>query len=352
MSARDINITSRQSTAHARQLAARAARRPLDLPRLLRPRPLGLRALEPGRHQADRGGARSGLGGVGRQRPDRRRQHHHQDAARGAQGINLTLHRRASSTATRARAQARAAGTLYGAQLQLSRARPTTSWSYRLAAGYFNSDPLPRPVGHASPSSRDPAGQPGARPIGGGDLPATFENQGTSQPKVDARRPGAAQRRPHHLQRRLRGHRGHRPHRHRPLRPRRAARTSATAASATAKGALQASRAFANLARRRGAEPADRGPRTGSPVAAQLQDPDLRPRGRPLARARRQAHPDLRRQRAPQQLRHHHRAQRRGPHRVRRLLPGRDLLRQVPLRPWAAAWTSSATSTTRSSRRA
>ena len=44
MSARDVNITSRQATSHAVQLAARAARRPLDLPRLLRADPLGLRA--------------------------------------------------------------------------------------------------------------------------------------------------------------------------------------------------------------------------------------------------------------------------------------------------------------------
>ena len=67
----------------ARDLAARLGRRSLGLPRLLRARALGPRAVsELRRDQADRGGARSGLGRVGGERGERRRQHHHQDAAR------------------------------------------------------------------------------------------------------------------------------------------------------------------------------------------------------------------------------------------------------------------------------
>ena len=82
LSARDVNVTSRQATQHAGDVAADAARRPLDLPRLLRPHSLGLRADEPDRHQADRSGPRSRVGRLGRERAHRRRQHHHQVAAR------------------------------------------------------------------------------------------------------------------------------------------------------------------------------------------------------------------------------------------------------------------------------
>ena len=66
-----------------------------------------------------------------------------------------------------------------------------------LSAGYFNSDPFPRPTGQI-PIIQDPRdpGNPSAT-VSGATYPATpaargssFENSGTSQPKFNARRPG------------------------------------------------------------------------------------------------------------------------------------------------------------------
>ena len=65
-------------------LAARAARRPVALSRLLRVRGMGLPAREHGRDQADRGHPGAGVGRLGRQRPDGRGEHHHEVAARDA----------------------------------------------------------------------------------------------------------------------------------------------------------------------------------------------------------------------------------------------------------------------------
>lgn len=73
-------------------------------------------------------------------------------------------------------------GTNFGAQASVSRA-PSDKISYRIAAGYFNSEALPRPSGTV-PVVPDPR-QPG-RNVGGGTYP-DYENQGTSQPKFDAR---------------------------------------------------------------------------------------------------------------------------------------------------------------------
>ncbi len=77
------------------------------------------------------------------------------------------------------------------------------TWSYRLNAGYFNSEPFSRPVGSVPlgchPLGVDPcrtatnAALPGGYPIGGAVYPAdastpgAFENGGTSQPKFDLR---------------------------------------------------------------------------------------------------------------------------------------------------------------------
>ena len=105
----------------AHQLAARPARRPLDLPRLLRPRALGLPAGEHVRHPADRGDPRAGVGGVGRQRAHRRRQRDHQDAAAGA-GHDWSRSPAASSIATPARASAKASA---------SCSAPTPPWRRR-----------------------------------------------------------------------------------------------------------------------------------------------------------------------------------------------------------------------------
>jgi outer membrane receptor protein involved in Fe transport len=82
-------------------------------------------------------------------------------------------------------------GAIFGANASVSQA-PSARLSYRVSAGYFNSDPLPRPVGQI-PLIQDPR-NPSAT-IGGALYPAdtngapgaSFQNSGTSQPKFDAR---------------------------------------------------------------------------------------------------------------------------------------------------------------------
>jgi outer membrane receptor protein involved in Fe transport len=96
-----------------------------------------------------------------------------------------SLNRNAGSTA------GRGAGALYGVNFTTSQA-PTSRWSYRLSGGYFHSDPYPRPTGRI-PLIADPR-TPGANvggsayPVDGpGPLGAAFQNTGTAQPKVDVR---------------------------------------------------------------------------------------------------------------------------------------------------------------------
>ena len=69
---------------------------------------------EPERHQADRSHSRSGVGGLGRQRADRRRQHHHEVAARGA-GHGGDVHAAASSSRDAGSSAGQGAGGLFGA---------------------------------------------------------------------------------------------------------------------------------------------------------------------------------------------------------------------------------------------
>ncbi len=94
-------------------------------------------------------------------------------------------------------------GTSYGVHAFFAQA-PSDKWSYKLSAGYFNSDPFSRPQGRI-PEIPDPriaaprcntnvsATAPGNQCIGGASYPAdrsglgSFENDGTSQPKVDLR---------------------------------------------------------------------------------------------------------------------------------------------------------------------
>ena len=85
----------------------------------------------------------------------------------------------------------RGMGTLFGTHATVTRA-PSARLSYRISAGYFNSAPLPRPVGRipliADP--RDPSAVVGgvAYPTdAAGALGTAFQNTGTSQPKFDAR---------------------------------------------------------------------------------------------------------------------------------------------------------------------
>ena len=83
------------------------------------------------------------------------------------------------------------AGTMFGANATVTRA-PSDTLAYRISAGYFQSDAFPRPAGQV-PVIDDPR-VPG-RTVGGATYPldgagpfgAAFANRGTSQPKFDVR---------------------------------------------------------------------------------------------------------------------------------------------------------------------
>ena len=82
-------------------------------------------------------------------------------------------------------------GALFGANVSTAQVL-NDAWSYRASAGYFASDPLPRPVGRI-PVISDPRA-PGLT-VGGANYPldtrgpigTAFQNRGTSQPKFDLR---------------------------------------------------------------------------------------------------------------------------------------------------------------------
>lgn len=80
-------------------------------------------------------------------------------------------------------------GAQYGANFSFAKA-PNETFSYRLSAGYFNSDPYSRPVGtvplatHPLDASIRTGGAPYPTDASGR---GTFANDGTSQPKVDLR---------------------------------------------------------------------------------------------------------------------------------------------------------------------
>jgi outer membrane receptor protein involved in Fe transport len=82
-------------------------------------------------------------------------------------------------------------GGVFGANVTTAHALNSV-WAYRVSAGYFQSDPLPRPTGRIPliVDPRDPAATVGgaAYPIdGSGILGGSFQNSGTNQPKFDAR---------------------------------------------------------------------------------------------------------------------------------------------------------------------
>ena len=87
----------------------------------------------------------------------------------------------------------RAGGAMFGANASTSRVIDET-WSYRVSAGYFDSDAFPRPTGPI-PVVADPRDPSGVATVGGAIYPAdavgplgtAFRNRGTSQPKFDAR---------------------------------------------------------------------------------------------------------------------------------------------------------------------
>ena len=95
-------------------------------------------------------------------------------------GTNITL---TGGTFDRdTEAQDMDSGTSYGASISFARA-PNDRFSYKLSAGYYNSDPYPRPAARV-PQITDPRG--GTGQVGGAFIPS-FPNTGTSQPKFDAR---------------------------------------------------------------------------------------------------------------------------------------------------------------------
>jgi outer membrane receptor protein involved in Fe transport len=82
-------------------------------------------------------------------------------------------------------------GSIFGANASFAQA-PNDKWSYRVSAGYYNSDPYPRPTGTIPviTDPRDPTATVGgaAYPVDGpGTVGTAFENSGTSQPKFSAR---------------------------------------------------------------------------------------------------------------------------------------------------------------------
>ena len=195
------------------------------------------------------------------------------------EGLGVTLSGGLLRPRRGARARRRAPGTSSAGSFSYANAINDT-WSYRLSAGYFNSDPYSRPVGHdparlpspgAIPCRRRRAPRcPGASRSAAPPSPRTPTSRGLREPGHQpaevrpAVRPGLQERRPHHLRGRLRGHRGDHPHRHRSLRhPERLLHGLRPKVGYT-KGALRID-AFAQLPRRRGAEPPPHRP--GHPAA-------------------------------------------------------------------------------------
>jgi iron complex outermembrane receptor protein len=106
----------------------------------------------------------------------------------GRTNVTLTggwFDRDAGSTADRG------AGALYGASISTSQV-VNDKLSYRLSGGYFHADPYPRPTGRIPviTDPRDPAMTVGGAPYpadASGALGSAYQNTGTSQPKFDVR---------------------------------------------------------------------------------------------------------------------------------------------------------------------
>src|SRR5258706_2354981 len=85
------------------------------------------------------------------------------------------------------------AGGLFGANASFADA-PNATWAYRVSGGYFGSDAFPRPTGRI-PVITDPRDTTGRTTVGGATYPidgtgafgTAFANRGASQPKFDAR---------------------------------------------------------------------------------------------------------------------------------------------------------------------
>jgi outer membrane receptor protein involved in Fe transport len=85
------------------------------------------------------------------------------------------------------------AGGLFGVNASFADA-PNATWAYRVSGGYFGADAFPRPAG-TIPLITDPRDPAGTATVGGAKYPAdgpgafgtAFQNRGANQPKFDAR---------------------------------------------------------------------------------------------------------------------------------------------------------------------
>ena len=296
-----------------------------------------------GRHQADRGGARPGVRRLGRQRRERSRQHHHQDAAR-ERGARSRAGRRDLQPG---RGVARVRGQRLPVQRQLLvRERDQRHVVVPPERGLLQLRPVLAPRRHRPARLPSPGGRPLPHGVGSGGerglpdrrrrlsrgrRPAGGLRERRDQPAEvrPAPRPGLRERGPADLRGRLLRHRGDHPHRDRAV-PAGERVVHGVRARGLHEGRAARQR-LRQLPGRRGAQPARVRPGHPGPDRPGVQDPDLRPRDRQLERAGREAHPDLRRQPEAEQLRHLAGPGRR-PHRVRRLRAVGVLRRQVPHR--------------------
>jgi outer membrane receptor protein involved in Fe transport len=192
LSARDINLTSRQatSTLATSQLALLDGRSlyldffGLVLWDLVPTSPADIKQIEIVRGPASAVWGANALTGVVNiiTRPPRE--------AAGATSVTIGggfFNRDFGST------EGRGAGGMFTTNLTTSQVL-NDRWSYRLSGGYLNSAPFARPVGRI-PVIADPRDPSGQTTVGGATYPAdaegafgsAYRNQGTSQPKFDAR---------------------------------------------------------------------------------------------------------------------------------------------------------------------
>ena len=192
LSARDINLTSRQatSTLATSQLALLDGRSlyldffGLVLWDLVPTSPADIKQIEIVRGPASAVWGANALTGVVNiiTRPPRE--------AAGATSVTIGggfFNRDFGST------EGRGAGGMFSTNLTTSQVL-NDRWSYRLSGGYLNSAPFARPVGRI-PVIADPRDPSGQTTVGGATYPAdaegafgsAYRNQGTSQPKFDAR---------------------------------------------------------------------------------------------------------------------------------------------------------------------
>ena len=335
ISARDVNVTSRGATSSlaTSQLAVVDGRSIYQ--DFFGFTMWDFMPVEPRRDQAHRGDPRSGVGRLGRQRAERRHQRHHQVAARECPG-RRSRSAAAPSIAMSATFSASSGSLFYvrGTHAQVVNDR----WAYKFSAGTFDSDAFARPAGLIPNDT-------------GTSYPA-FVNQGTTQPKFDARVdydfPDG--------ERKLQfsgGFAGTDGIMHTGIGP---FDVRSGIGDELLEGELHAKSVQAagvhEHARRRGGQPrehqSDR--RADRP---RLRYQDLRRRARRHAAGRQPPRADLRRQPAVQPVRPDDCARRKLPQRRRRLRPGRDsAARTVPPGRRRPASTSSARSRRRCFRRA